>query len=251
MSSIRIVQLYPDLLGVTGDRGNVEVLAARASLAGLQTEVVEIGRGDAAPESADVVVIGNGPLSALRVVGEDLLSRRDWLAAQLAAGGVVFAVGGGAELLSAGIDLLDGSTVPGLGLLPARVARTRQRRVGYVVADTVDGRLVGFEDHASEWTLTPDADASVRYGRIVAGNGGFADGHETIAVDGLYATNVQGPVLPLNPQLADAVLRRAFARHGVDYAPGVAHRAVDVHAEAARAEIQRLAVSKRFNAIQL
>ncbi|MDF2492656.1 MAG: putative glutamine amidotransferase, partial [Microbacterium sp.] len=101
------------------------------------------------------------------------------------------------------------------------------------------------------WTLTPDADASVRYGRIVAGNGGFADGHETIAVDGLYATNVQGPVLPLNPQLADAVLRRAFARHGVDYAPGVAHRAVDVHAEAARAEIQRLAVSKRFNAIQL
>ena len=251
MTTIRIVQLYPDLLGVTGDRGNVEVLAARASLAGHDSEVLVVGRGDSAPDSVDVIVIGNGPLSALRVVGDDLHGRRDWLAAQLAAGAVVLAVGGGAELLSAGIGLLDGTSLLGLGLLPARVARTRQRRVGYVVADTVDGRLVGFEDHASEWTLSADADRAVRYGRVIAGNGGFPDGHETIAVDGLYATNVQGPVLPLNPSLADALLRRAFARHGVEYAPGVAHRAVDVHAEAARAEIERLAVSKRFNAIQL
>jgi CobQ-like glutamine amidotransferase family enzyme len=123
--------------------------------------------------------------------------------------------------------------------------------VGYVVAESVDGRLVGFEDHASECTLDADADPAVRYGRVVAGNGGFANGFETIAVDGLYATNVQGPVLPLNPRLADAVLTRAFARHGADYASGLAHRAVDVHAEAARAEIERLAVTKRFNAIQL
>jgi CobQ-like glutamine amidotransferase family enzyme len=251
MTTIRIVQFYPDLLGVTGDRGNVEVLAARASLAGHDSEVITVGRGDTAPESADVVVIGNGPLSALRVVGDDLHGRREWLAAQLAAGAAVLAVGGGAELLSDSIALLDGTSVPGLGLLPARVSRTRQRRVGYVVADTVDGRLVGFEDHASEWTLSADADPTVRYGRVIAGNGGFADGHETIAEDGLYATNVQGPVLPLNPSLADALLRRAFARHGIEYASGVAHRAVDVHAEAARAEIERLAVSKRFNAIQL
>jgi CobQ-like glutamine amidotransferase family enzyme len=251
MTTIRIVQLYPDLLGVTGDRGNVEVLAARASLAGHDSDVVLVGRGEDAPEAADVVVIGNGPLSALRVVSDDLLARREWLAAQLAGGAAVLAVGGGAELLSAGIDLLDGTSLPGLGLVPARVARTRQRRVGYVVADTVDGRLVGFEDHASEWTLSPDADAAIRYGRVIAGNGGFADGHETIASDGLYATNVQGPVLPLNPGLADALLRRGFARHGAEYASGVEHRAVDVHAEAARAEIERLAVSKRFNAIQL
>ncbi|MCC4907291.1 glutamine amidotransferase [Microbacterium sp. cx-59] len=251
MTAIRIVQLYPDLLGVTGDRGNVEVLAARAALSGHETEVVLVGRGETAPDTADIVVIGNGPLSALRVVGDDLHGRRDWLAAQLASGGVVFAVGGGAELLSTGIDLLDGTAIEGLGLLPARVARTRQRRVGYVVAETVTGRLVGFEDHASEWTLAPDADPAVRYGRVIAGNGGFADGFESIAIGGLYATNVQGPALPLNPPLADALLARAFARQGVEYASGVAHRAVDVHAEAARAEIERLAVNKRFNAIQL
>jgi len=251
MTTLSIVQLYPDLLGVTGDRGNVEVLAARAAFAGHDTRVTRIGLGEDAPDAADIVVIGNGPLSALRTVREDLTRRRDWLAATLAAGGAVLAVGGGAELLSAGIDLLDGTTVPGIGLVPARVTRTRHRRVGYIVADTDDGRLVGFEDHASEWVLASDADAGLRYGRVVAGNGGIAGGGETVRRDGLYATNVQGPVLPLNPQLADAILTRALAVHGDEYVTGPAHRGVDVHAEAARAEIERLAVSKRFNAIQL
>ena len=251
MTTIRIVQLYPDLLGVTGDRGNVEVLAARAGFAGHSADVSIVGVGQEAPETADIVVIGNGPLSALRTVHADLVARREWLAGQIAAGAAVLAVGGGAELLSEGIDLLDGTAIAGLGLLPARVARTRQRRVGYVVAETPDGRLVGFEDHASEWSLAAGADPALRYGRVVAGNGGFADGHETLRQDGVYATNVQGPVLPLNPQLADALLTRALSRHGATYTVGAGAAEVDGHAAAARAEIERLATVKRFTAIQL
>lgn len=251
MSVVRIVQLYPDLLGVTGDRGNVDVLAARARFAGFEADVAFVGVGDAAPDEADVVVIGNGPLSAIRAVHADLLSRRTWLQAQRAAGASVLAVGGGAELLSDGIDLLDGSTIEGLGLLPARVARTRTRRVGYVVADTVDGRLVGFEDHASVWSLAKEAEPGIRYGTVIAGNGSLDGGGETLRVDGVYATNVQGPVLPLNPQLADAILTHAVARLGVGYALGPEHERVDAHARAARAEIERLSSSKQFTAIRL
>lgn len=248
MTTLRIVQLYPDLLGVTGDRGNVDVLAARARYAGFDVEVTSIAVGDPSPEGADVVVIGNGPLSAMRAVRDDLAARRDWLSATLADGAAALAVGGGAELLSEGVDLLDGTRVDGLSIVPARVARTRQRRVGYVVAETADGRLVGFEDHASEWTLTDAAPAGIRYGTVIAGNGSVAGGTETLVVDGLYATNVQGPVLPLNPQLADALLRRAA---GAGYVVGVEHESVDRHARAARAEIERLAESKHFTAIRL
>ncbi|MET0297098.1 MAG: glutamine amidotransferase [Microbacterium sp.] len=251
MSVVRIVQLYPDLLGVTGDRGNVDVLAARARLSGLEPETVFVGPGDEAPLEADVVVIGNGPLSAIRAVRDDLVSRREWLDAQRAAGAVILAVGGGAELLAEGIDLLDGTTIDGLGLVPARVSRTRTRRVGYVVADTPDGRLVGFEDHASVWKLGAQAESGIRYGTVVAGNGSIEGGGETLRADGVYATNVQGPVLPLNPQLADAILERAVARRGVVYATGPEHELVDLHARAARAEIERLAASKHFTAIQL
>lgn len=251
MTTLRIVQLYPDLLGVTGDRGNVDVLAARARLAGHDAAVELVGIGDPSPAEADIVVLGNGPLSAIRAARDDLARRREWLAARLAAGASLLAVGGGAELLAREIVLLDGSVVEGVGILPARVGRTRTRRVGYVVADTADGRLVGFEDHASEWSLDDAADAGIRYGTVVAGNGGIAGGYETVAHDGVWATNVQGPVLPLNPQLADAILRRAFASRGVTYERTDAHEVVDRHARAARAEIERLATSKHFTAIQL
>jgi CobQ-like glutamine amidotransferase family enzyme len=248
MTTLRIVQLYPDLLGVTGDRGNVEVLAARASLAGHETEVTPVALGDDAPAEADIVVIGNGPLSALRVVRDDLADRREWLAALIGAGAVVLAVGGGSELLSEGIDLVDGSHLDGLALIPARVGRTKQRRVGYVVADTVDGKLIGFEDHASLWRL---GDPGIAYGTVTAGNGGIEGGFETVRMGTVFATNVQGPVLPLNPDLADALLALAFARRGAQYSPGPAHAEIDTHARAARAEIERLAVDKRFTAIQL
>jgi len=248
MTTLRIVQLYPDLLGVTGDRGNVEVLAARASLAGHGSEVSLVGIGEDAPVEADIIVIGNGPLSALRVVRDDLASRREWLAALVGAGAVVLAVGGGSELLSEGIDLVDGTHLDGLGLIPARVRRTKQRRVGYVVADTADGKLIGFEDHASLWRL---GDPAIAYGTVTAGNGGIEGGFETVRMGSVYATNVQGPVLPLNPDLADALLTQAFARRDAQYAPGPAHAEIDAHARSARAEIERLAVDKRFTAIQL
>ncbi|TQJ32125.1 type 1 glutamine amidotransferase [Microbacterium sp. SLBN-146] len=251
MTDLQIVQLYPDLLGVTGDRGNVDVLATRARLAGLDAAITSIGMADAAEPDADVIVIGNGPLSALRTVRDDLFGRRAWLSRQREAGAVIFAVGAGAELLAANVRVLDGPDIEGLGLVPATVARTRDRRVGYIVAETRDGRLVGFEDHASVWTLQPGADPAIRYGTVVAGRGSLDPAGETVVVDGVYATNVQGPALPLNPQLADAILRTAVAKRGGEYDTGAAHAQIDDYARHARAEIERRAASKHFTAIQL
>lgn len=251
MTDLHIVQLYPDLLGVTGDRGNVDVLATRARLAGHDATVTSIGMTETAEPDADVIVIGNGPLSALRTVRDDLFARRSWLARQRETGAVIFAVGGGAELLAERVRVLDGPDIDGLGLLPALVSRTRERRVGYIVAETADGRLVGFEDHASVWSLQQGADTGIRYGTIVAGRGSLDPGGETILVDGVYATNVQGPALPLNPQLADAILRTAVARHGGEYSTVAAHAQIDEYARQARAEIERRAANKHFTAIQL
>ncbi|MGA7149258.1 MAG: glutamine amidotransferase [Microbacterium sp.] len=245
MTTLTIVQLYPDLLGVTGDRGNVAVLQSRLASAGITAQVATVHAGEPLPDEFDIVVIGNGPLSAMRRVADDLSAKAEPLRAHVDAGGVIFAVGGGAELLSTGVQTLDGDAVPGLGLLPFRVRRTRQRRVGYIVADTEDGELIGFEDHASTWDL--DAGASV-YGRVAAGKGSIGPeglGGESVRSVNAFATNVQGPVLPLNPQLADAVLRAACARRGVDYVPGGSLANADALAEAARTDIRRLTTGKK------
>ncbi|WP_127820605.1 glutamine amidotransferase, partial [Microbacterium sp. CPCC 204701] len=194
--TLRIVQLYADELGITGDRGNVLALLARWERAGSNAEHVLIGRGDEIPADADVVVMGNGPLSAMRLVMPDLREKAAHLEGLVAQGTPLLAVGGGAELLGESVETLDGETLTGVGVFPFRVRRVRDRRVGYVVADAEHGHLVGFEDHASEWTL---GDGAVAYGAVTGGKGSFARTRgrgEGVRRGHAYATNVQGPVLP-------------------------------------------------------
>lgn len=250
--AIRIVQLYPDLLGVTGDRGNVAVFETRLRAAGVAVEVTSLGIGDALPGDIDVLVIGNGPLSAMRRVAPDLHEKRSAIASVFASGAVVFAVGAGAELLSHGTITLEGARVDGLGLFPFTVTRSRDRRVGYIVAESEHGPIVGFEDHAASWQL--DA-AAAPLAKVTAGRGSIGDpgpgAGESIRVGEAYATNVQGPALPLNPAWADATLTAALARRGLDYTRTAEHERLDELARGAREKILSLAHVTQITAIGL
>lgn len=249
--TVRIVQLYPEQLGVTGDRGNVRALTVRAERAGVDVDVVRVGPGQQLPADVDVIVIGNGPLSAIRAIGDDLRRHGDRLSAHVEEGGVMLSVGGSAELLSDGIDTLDGETISGLGLFPFHVVRTRERKVGYILVDTAVGRLAGFEDHASKWRLEDDADV---FGTVAEGRGSFTrDGvkGELVRVGNVFATNVQGPLLPLNPHLTDHLLGLAAARRGIEYVTGERHAPLDEHADRARRTIERLVDGKDFSSIGL
>jgi len=248
--NLRIAQLYPVELGVTGDLGNVSALQVRweRSGDGRTVEHLRVGRGDALPADVDVVVVGNGPLSAMRLVADDLGAKSAALETLVAAGTPLIAVGGGAELLSRGVTPVDGDALEGIGIFDFAVERTHTRRVGYVVADTEHGRLVGFEDHASEWTLGAGVEA---YGALTAGSGSFARGEgrgETVRRASAYASNVQGPALPLNPQLTNALLATAAERRGLVFEPGSPD--LDRLADGAREAILQRA-GKVFNSIGL
>ena len=249
--SIRIVQLYPDELGITGDRGNVRALQVRLERAGVPVDVQRIRVGEVLPADMDILVIGNGPLSAMRSVLDDLRPRTAQLNAFVSDGGALLAVGGSAELLSHGVDLLDGSTVDGLGVFPFRVTRTRERKVGYILVDTPEGRVVGFEDHASAWILD---DGVAPYGVVAAGRGSLQSADtrgEIVRRGNAFATNVQGPVLPLNPAWSDTILRAVTARRGLDVTVGTESSALDDYADGARAAIERLIHGKDFSSIGL
>lgn len=256
MTQIAIAQLYPAELGVTGDRGNVRAIEARLTAAGIDHTTTRVGIGEDLPDGLDILIIGNGPLSAMRGVHADLIARGESIRSFAADGGVLLSVGGSAELLSRGVTTLEGETIDGLGVFDASVARTRQRKVGYITVDTAIGRVIGFEDHASEWTL---ADSSHGYGRVTFGQGSFAlpgGGEqpvrgELVRVGNAIASNAQGPLLPLNPDLVREMISRAAERRGfeVDLATGV--DALDSYAAGARAAIEELVHGKGFNTIQL
>ncbi|MCU1414708.1 MAG: hypothetical protein JWN80_2048 [Microbacteriaceae bacterium] len=231
MSALSILQLYPDELGVAGDRGNVMAVRERLQRSGHEVTIVEHVAGNKLPGAADLVVVGNGPLSAMRNVHADLLASADTLRGYVASGVPLFAYGSGAELFGHGITQLDGSVMDGIEILPFSAERIQTRTVGYVLTETKFGGLVGFEDNASAWHLDRPADA---LGVLLEG-GGNSDGNaEGVLFGSLIGTQIGGPVLPLNPLLTDAIIGFMAANSGFDYAPSAELLDLDRYAEQAR-----------------
>lgn len=253
MSADRLVLLhvYPRQMGVSGDRGNVTALVHRAAAGGVMVEVRSYSPGDAIPDEADMVVLGNGPLSAMRSLSDDVRRLGPRLQEFAAAGVPVVAVGGGYDLATNEVVPTTGAPVRGLGVFNARAVRGAERRVNYFILDTrypllpsASRRVRGFEDHA---TRIENADAGAVFADVVSG-GGNQDGTSTEGsmTNASFGTHTQGPLLPLNPNLTDGILRAAMARVGRDYTPDPARIAtVDDYAAHAGATIDRY-VDKAF-----
>jgi CobQ-like glutamine amidotransferase family enzyme len=237
MSGLTILHLYPRELGINGDRGNVTVLARRAGWRGAEATVVEHAPGSGDLPDADVVVVGSGPLSAMRSVHADLLGHAARLRQLVSGGAALLAVSGGMHLLGTEVELEDGSTLPGAGVLPIRTVLTAKRSVGDIVIETPTGVVVGYENHGSRVTLEGDAQplGTVRSG---FGNGGPGGG-EGVRVGSAIGTHLGGPVLALNPALADELLTAALARGGALLPPaGEPIPRIDEWARLARETVQ-------------
>jgi CobQ-like glutamine amidotransferase family enzyme len=231
MSDLTIVQLYPDELGVAGDRGNVMALTTRLTHAGHSVTVIAHEAGSELPTDVDLVVVGNGPLSALRNIHCDLLANGDRLRALRVIGVPMFAYGSGAELFGHAITLLDGTSMEGLGILPFRATRVAIRSVGYVIVDSQFGQIVGFEDNASRWTLDTEAKP---LGILEAGTGNGEGSVEGVRDGSAVGTQVGGPVLPLNPLLTDAIIASIGERRGFVVEPSAQDEGLDRYAKRAR-----------------
>ena len=200
--TVRILQLFPDLLDVNGDAQNALVLAQRLRWSGIDAELTS--EPDATP---DLVVVGSGVDTALT----EQAARLRGVAARLIEwvdGGVgLIAVGTGFELLSTRVG-----DIEGIGIFDGVASPLAARATTDLVVDTPLGRLVGFENHARGWTAgarpTP-------LGTVVTGHGN--DGRTEGARSGnAFGTHLHGPVLAKNPMLADALLGAVVAGYAPD-----------------------------------
>jgi CobQ-like glutamine amidotransferase family enzyme len=228
-----LVQLYPDELGVTGDRGNVLALTARLSRAGVDVEVVKHRRGDILPNNPDIVVIGNGPLSAVKTIVDDAVKNAEAIRAWVHGGVPLLAVGSGMEILGESITTESGEKILGVGALPLSTIKSGVRRVGYVVTDTPIGQLVGFEDHSSTTVLT----GGVPFGRVVRGVQSLIGGSDGVLIGSAIGTRIQGPILPLNPVLTDHLITAALERRDLSRIESDTNGELDRLASEARAVI--------------
>ena len=203
MAALTVVNLLPRLMGTYGDTGNELALAFRLRQRGINAGFLRIEAGQPIPTSADLYLLGGGEDRA-QPLAADLIAEP--LARALAEGAYVFAVCAGFQILGRAFTDSRGRAHDGLGVLDAVTAPMPDRAVGEVIVNPslpVDA-IVGFENHRGGTTLGPGAKP---IGHVLEGVGNGDPQRSEGATQGrILATYLHGPVLALNPTLADLVL---------------------------------------------
>lgn len=242
--TVRFLHLFPSQLGLNGERGNLDALIARLKWSGIESTVQEFDGSGSITSSFDAVFIGSGTLAgaleALELVQGQAAKLRE-----LAADGVPFlALGLGWEILGESIELLDGKSVAGVGVFPSRSRRVANRASSESYGYDQSGNLTaGYANHSSEIELLNNAqplislksgfgNSSSKSAREVPGEG-LIDGN-------LMAARLNGPLLPMNPHLADQFLAIVAKKCGFKYQQvSVEAKIADEYAAMARAELKQ------------
>ena len=213
---LRVCALYPDLMNIYADRGNLIMLERRCEWRGIGFEVCSAGLGEALdPDGADLYYIGGGQDRDQKLCAYDLAERkRDAVHAAAARGAVILAVCGGYQLLGHSYEL-GAETLPGVGLVDLHTVRSQDERLIGNVAIEVEFEtdpptrqvLAGFENHGGR-TFLGDAQP---LGRVLKGHGNNGgDGHEGVRAGNVIGTYLHGPLLPKNAWFADWLIKTAL-----------------------------------------
>jgi lipid II isoglutaminyl synthase (glutamine-hydrolysing) len=217
---LRVCALYPDLMNIYADRGNLLVLERRCRWRGIEFSVAASGLGDRLdPDGADLFYLGGGQDRDQKLCALDLAEvKRDAVHAAAARGAVILAVCGGYQLLGHSYQLGD-ETLPGIGLVDLVTVRSDEPRLIGNVAIEVELEpggaggtqiLAGFENHGGRTRLGP---AETPLGRVLKGYGNNGeDGYEGVRRGNVIGTYLHGPLLPKNVWFADWLIEAALAR---------------------------------------
>jgi lipid II isoglutaminyl synthase (glutamine-hydrolysing) len=237
MPSLRVCSLYPELMNIYADRGNIAILRARCEWRGLSFEHAAASLDEPLdPDAHDLFYIGGGQDRDQVAVAHDMAAaKREALHAAAGRGAVVLAVCGGYQLLGHSYRL-GGEELPGVGLVDLHTVREPgPRLIGNcaIEADLGDGARViaGFENHGGRTYLGAGEQP---LGRVLAGHGNNdRDGFEGVRRGAVIGTYLHGPLLPKNVWLADRLIELAL---GLELEPLPDDRLEDAaHASARRA----------------
>jgi lipid II isoglutaminyl synthase (glutamine-hydrolysing) len=208
--TLRVLALYPDLMNIYADRGNLLLLRRRMEWRGIGFELAGAGLGDPVdPDAHDLFYLGGGQDRDQALCASDLATvKRDAIHAAAERGAVVFGVCGGHQLLGHGYEL-GAERLPGLGLVNLETVRgDGPRLIGNVAIevelDNAPRVLAGFENHGGRTRLGPEA---APLGRVLKGHGN--DGRSGVegvrggAHGTVIGTYLHGPLLPKNAWFAD------------------------------------------------
>lgn len=207
---LRIAHLYPKLLNIYGDGGNVLTLKKRCEWRGIEVNVDEINIGDTIG-GHDIYFIGGGQDLQQIEVSKELQKHKEFLTAERDRGAVFLGICGGYQLMGHYYQPHEGEKLMGISLLDAYTVAGNKRFIGNVTAKTdyvTPDTLVGFENHSG---LTYLQGETKSLGTMIVGNGNSGqDKTEGARFKNVFGTYMHGSFLPKNVHFADYMIELAL-----------------------------------------
>lgn len=224
---IKVCHLYPDIMNLYGDRGNLLVFYRRAQWRGIEVDVDQVLLGDQDQRhftGYDFIFLGGGADSHRALVMKDLEKKGPFIIEAVEEGAVLLAVGLGFQVLGHCIRGDDGTEIPGAGVFDAYTEAGDSRLVGDILLDTAVevqdemkktggdipfSNIIGFENHSGRTFLGEQVKP---LGKVIKGKGNNGeDGTEGVHYNNAFGTFLHGPVLAKNPHLADLLIAKALS----------------------------------------
>ena len=208
---LTIGPLYPELLNLYGDRGNIQCMMKRSLWRGIEAETIAFGLEDSIDFSKlDIVLLGGGSDREQRIVCSRLRDIRENFHHYVEDGGSVLAVCGGYQLLGHYYKTEE-DTLEGLSLVDLYTEQGSPRLIDNIVLENPDFSLpiVGFENHGGRTYIGDNKP----FGKVVYGHGNNGeDGQEGVLYKNVVGTYLHGPLLPKNPHICDYLISNALER---------------------------------------
>ena len=214
--TLELAYLYPKLLNIYGDRGNILTLLFRCHKREIDVSITSIELGQKLDiERFDIYFIGGGQDQQQALVSEDLQTKKNELVFAIGQGTVFLAVCGGYQLLGRYYKTHDGTELKGTEAIDLYTVAGNKRMIGNVLCKEVESNktLVGFENHSGKTYLGKGVAPLAKILRGCGNNG--EDGFEGVRFKNVFGTYLHGSLLPKNPYLADKIIRLALEKKGL------------------------------------
>lgn len=229
---IKILYLYPDMLELYGDYGNIQVLKYRMEKRGIEVQIDRYSIDDAAPDfkSYDIVFAGGGADKEQGILADDLVKYSENIKEAVQNGVFFLLICGAYQLFGKYYKGVEGDVIPGLGIFDyytEAIEDRKKRCIGNIVIEVdlnLDKKIkvIGFENHGGQTygigQSSNDDETSNRafnraFGKVLFGNGNkFGDKEEGFFRNNIIATYLHGPLLSKNPEVADYIIKYCLER---------------------------------------
>lgn len=224
MYTLNICHLYPDLLNLYGDRGNILALLKRAQWRGIDVNISNISLGDDfQPENYDIIFLGGGQDYEQEILQQDVLKKKGPEIINAIKNDKVFlCICGGYQLMGNYYKTWDGKEINYLGAIDLWTIGGKKRMIGntayefnFLKSDSCDGRIVGFENHSGRTYL---GEGVKPLGKVIKGNGNNGEDQTEGAIyKNVFCTYSHGSILPKNPTFTDHLLTIALKQKYSDF----------------------------------